>query len=298
MPRYLLRIAYDGTDFHGWQKQAPGQRDESIDDDGPAGNGDGETELTIIDALQSPSRARPVVATGPLRTVQGVLEDALREVFRQPILVMGASRTDAGVHARGQAAAFTAESSIPLEKVPAAINSRLPDDVQVRHARIVPPDFDPIRDAVRKTYRYRIEHGCAPGYVPSVFTRRYITRTAYALDPAAMHAAAQHIVGTHDFTSFTRLHHERLSTVRTVMACSVTAESAHRCRIDITGNGFLYNMVRIIAGTLLNVGRGVTAPDDIPRIIAARDRRAPGNGPTLPPHGLCLMRVVYPRGAL
>lgn len=256
MPRYMLTVAYDGTNFHGWQKQAP-----------------------LGDA-------------NALRTVQGVLEEAVRQVVREDVNVVGASRTDSGVHAEGQVAAFSTSSDIPLERLPAAINSRLPDDVQVRAARIVPEAFGPITDAEAKGYRYQIAHGCRNDVPRPLFDRHFVFWTAYDLDPLRMHEAARHIVGEHDFTSFTRLHHGRESTVRTVFDCAVHATSEHRCEITISGNGFLYNMVRIIAGTLVEVGRGEIAPDDIPAIIAARDRTKAG--PTLPPEGLCLMWIRYP----
>lgn len=159
-------------------------------------------------------------------------------------------------------------------------------------ARIVPEAFGPITDAEAKGYRYQIAHGCRNDVPRPLFDRHFVFWTAYDLDPLRMHEAARHIVGEHDFTSFTRLHHGRESTVRTVFDCAVHATSEHRCEITISGNGFLYNMVRIIAGTLVEVGRGEIAPDDIPAIIAARDRTKAG--PTLPPEGLCLMWIRYP----
>ncbi|HWB19190.1 MAG TPA: tRNA pseudouridine(38-40) synthase TruA [Phycisphaerales bacterium] len=305
MPRYLLKIAYDGTDFHGWQKQHASLAHASAENDEAS---EFAAEIPAIPFTAMPSSVlEPATSAEPLRTVQGVVEETLRIVIRQPVILIGASRTDAGVHARGQAAAFTAETSIPLDRMPAAINARLPEDVQIRSVRIVRNDFDPIRDAIRKTYRYRLEHGCRPfvvsqsgetsrGYIPSVFNRRYVTRTAYALDVAAMNEAAQHLVGEHDFMSFTRLNHERETTVRTIFECTVTATHAHRCHIQVTGSGFLYNMVRIIAGTLLEVGRSEIKADDVPGIIAAKDRRAAG--PTLGPAGLCLMHVEYPKERL
>jgi tRNA pseudouridine38-40 synthase len=256
MPRYMLTVAYDGTNFHGWQKQA------ALDD-----------------------------AAAP-RTVQGVLERAVQLVVREDVNVIGASRTDSGVHAEGQVAAFTTFQEIPIERLPAAINARLPDDVQVRGARIVPDTFGPITDAVSKGYRYRFAHGCRVDHPRPLFDRHFVFWTAYDLDPRKMHEAAQHMVGTHDFTSLTRLHHGRESTVRTVFDCEVHAIDEHRCEMNISGSGFLYNMVRIIAGTLVEVGRGVMPAEAIPEIIAARDRTQAG--PTLPPEGLCLMWIRYP----
>lgn len=255
MPRIKLTLAYDGTDFHGWQKQTTPE---------------GEV----------------------LRTVQGVLEDAVREVVREAVNVLGASRTDAGVHARGQVAAFTTTREIPIRRIARAVNSRLPGDVQVRRAELVSAAFNPIGDCTAKGYRYRIAHGCGNGGGRRpLFDRRTVAWTGYTLDPGAMNEAARAVIGEHDFTSFTRKHHGRESTVRTVYDCTVTALSRRRCAIEVSGNGFLYNMVRIIAGTMVEVGRGKIEPSAIPAILAACDRDAAG--PTLPPEGLCLMWVRY-----
>ena len=256
MPRYMLTVAYDGTNFHGWQKQA------------------------ALDDAESP------------RTVQGELEHAVRIVVREPVNVLGASRTDAGVHAEGQVAAFSTTLELRPERMMAAINSRLPEDVQVRSARIVDEAFNPIGDAVAKGYRYRIAYGCRELHLRPLFDRHFVFWTAHDLDPQKMHAAAQHIIGTHDFTSFTRLHHGRESTVRTVFDCEVHGTGERRCEMNVAGNGFLYNMVRVIAGTLVEVGRGEISPEAIPAILAARERTEAG--PTLPPNGLCLMWVRYP----
>lgn len=306
MPRFALTVSYDGTEFHGWQRQEPPGKE-------------------------------------PLRTVQGVMERVVSRVIGAPVIVMGSSRTDAGVHARGQVAAFTADTPIPVHKLPLALNARLPDDIQVTAAREVAHDFDPISDALSKGYRYVIDHpglrhadeNCAapasdirrefdasddlsdppappttgdaslasppahsgrtphgPLWLPSLFERRYVYATWYRLDHARMAAAARHFVGTHDFTSVAHMVHLKESPVRTVHDCTVTAESDHRLRLDISGSGFLYNMVRIIAGTLIDVGRGRIAPDAIPQILAARERKAAGD--TAPAHGLCLMWVRYP----
>ncbi len=267
MPRFKLTIAYDGTHFHGWQKQEPPD-------------------------------------TEPLRTVQGVLEEAVRDALHQEVDVLGASRTDAGVHAQGQVAAMSAETSIPLDRMARAISSRLPDDVQVRRAEIVADDFDPIGHATRKMYRYSIAHGGPvkavsgqPSVVntlpspPPLFDRHFLYYTWYRLDVRAMSTAAECLVGRHDFASFAQINHGRSSTERTIFDCSVTSTAHDRCHIEVCGDGFLYNMVRIIAGTLVEVGRGKFGPDDIVRIINARDRRCAG--PTLPPEGLCLMWVAY-----
>ncbi|MEM7230351.1 MAG: tRNA pseudouridine(38-40) synthase TruA [Planctomycetota bacterium] len=254
MPRYKLTVAYDGTDFHGWQKQHP-------------------------------------PGCEPLRTVQGVMEAAVQTVVREDVNIIGASRTDSGVHARGQVVAFSTWTRIEPRRMVMAINSRLPDDVQVRHVEIVPESFAPITDCTSKGYRYRLAFGRRKSALRPLFDRHITAWTAYELDVERMQAAAEHLVGEHDFASLTRLHHGRESTVRTIHACSVSQVSARRCAIDVSGSGFLYNMVRIIAGTLLEVGRGALQPDDIPGVLDARDRRAAG--PTMPPEGLSLMWVAY-----
>ncbi len=254
MPRYKLIVAYDGTGFHGWQKQHP--------PDHP-----------------------------PLRTVQGVLEQAVAETLTEPVNILGASRTDAGVHARAQVAAFTATRQIATERLAGAINARLPDDLRVRRVTITDAGFSPISDAITKGYRYRIAHACGHGAARPLFDRHFTYWTHYRLDPDRMNDAARRLIGQHDFASFTRLHHNRESTVRTIHDCSVTATGRRRCRLDISGDGFLHNMIRIIAGTLVNVGRGETEPEAIGDILAATDRRSAG--PTLPPEGLCLMWVRY-----
>jgi len=261
MPRYRLTVAYDGTNFHGWQKQCTAGGDAAVD----------------------------------IRTAQGVLEQAVRETVREPVNVLGASRTDAGVHAVGQAAAFTCDSEMDTDRLCAAINARLPDDMQVRRARIVPADFSPISDALAKGYRYRIAwgRGVRGGPPRPLFGRFTTFWTPYDLDPARMNLAARQLVGEHDFASFTRVGQERESTVRTIHDCRVVASRPRRLHIHVAGDGFLYNMVRIIAGTLLEVGRGRTDPESMGEIVAAADRRAAG--PTLPPQGLCLMWIKYPR---
>jgi tRNA pseudouridine38-40 synthase len=256
MPRYRLTIAYDGTDFHGWQKQDP-------------------------------------PGAEPLRTVQLVMERAVADVVRQEISVVGASRTDAGVHALGQVVAFSCDKDFEPAKLAAALNARLPDDAQVRDADVAADDFSPISEAIAKGYRYRIAWGRGkPGDLPRpLFARATTYWTPYELDPVRMNEAARRLIGEHDFASFTRKNHDRESTVRTVHDCQVTATGMRRLRVDVSGDGFLYNMVRIIAGTLVEIGRGRIEPSAVGDILAAADRAAAG--PTLPPEGLCLMWVKY-----
>ncbi|HEB60237.1 MAG TPA: tRNA pseudouridine(38-40) synthase TruA [Phycisphaeraceae bacterium] len=257
MTRYKLIIAYDGAEFHGWQKQ------------------------------HQPDPADPEAPPRILRTVQQTVEDAVIRTVRQPVILIGASRTDARVHALGQVAAFTAETSVPVERLHLAINSRLPDDVEVRGAAIVPDTFDPISDAVKKTYRYTFH--TSPDR--PLMDRHRVFHCFIPIDESAMNDAAARLVGEHDFVSFASVHHGRTSTVRTIYDCSVFRLSAERLVIEVTGNGFLYNMVRIIAGTLFEVGRGHWPPGKIDEILQAKDRRAAGR--TMPPQGLCLMHIDY-----
>ena len=257
MPRHRILVAYDGTDFHGWQRQLRPDVDE-------------------------------------LRTVQKVVEDAVFSVFHERVPVVGASRTDSGVHAIGQVAAFTTEKELPVERLAVALTGRLPDDVQVREATIVDEGFDPIGDARSKCYRYDFAIARPPATWPPLFERRTTYHTPYELDVEAMSEAAALLVGTHDVAGLAQKHHGRDNTVRTIHACEVSVPGTSRVRLEIVGNGFLYNMVRIIAGTLLEVGRGRTTPDRIPEILATGDRRLAGQ--TLPPEGLCLRWIHHGPG--
>ncbi len=247
--RYKLTIAYDGSGFHGWQKQHP------------------------------PERA-------PLRTVQQVVEDTLIQVMRQPLELVGASRTDAGVHAEGQVAHFEAVTPIPKERLADAINSRLPDDVEVRQAEPVDSAFHAIQHARHKQYRYRVFNASRR----PLGLRNAVYHCWFDLDVRRMNDAAARLVGTHDFEGFAAAGHGRQTTVRSVFACEVTRQDDF-VDISVEGDGFLYNMVRIIAGTLLEVGRSRFAPERIDEVIAATDRRIAG--PTLPPNGLTLMWIRY-----
>ena len=351
MPRYRLTIAYDGTEFCGWQKQepvapAPGSATAPPPDQTPAPL-DRMGGKALRESLRAPqldpfATAEPLPIregeTQPrvaLRTVQHVVERAIIAVVREPVVLIGASRTDSGVHAKGQVAAFSCspldpnpdqaprgdraadfDSSLLPNEPPSppapntprgagwplsrgtdrllrAINSRLPDDVQVIAAEHTSPDFNPIGGATRKAYSYTFH--AARDHARPLWDRRYVHHVHDHLDAAAMDAAARQLVGEHDFASFAASGHGRLSTIRTVYACTVTelipTREGRRIRIEIVGNGFLWNMVRIIAGTLLDVGRARKRAADIPSILAARDRAFAG--PTLPPTGLCLEWIEY-----
>src|ERR1043165_765181 len=220
------------------------------------------------------------------RTVQETLESALAQLTGEKIRVNASGRTDAGVHALGQVANFRSESRIPVEKLADAINSQLPDDVAVHSAAEMSAEFDANRDAVRKLYRYVIHN--AP--TPSPFLRKYACQVKRPLDVEAMAKAAQALKGTHDFHSFETEWPNRKSSVRTITHISINRAGAY-IWLDVEADGFLYNMVRAIAGTLMEVGRGYWPVEKVAAILAAQDRTQAR--PTAPAHGLFLVRVVY-----
>lgn len=261
-----LVISFDGTAYNGYQSQPGGQ------------------------------------------TIQDKLEEAVAILTGERVHVTGSGRTDAGVHARRMYVNFRTESKIPVDRWAIALNTRLPDDIVVHSAREVPDDFHARHQAVSKTYRYTIN--CRK--FPDPFRRRYEFHHPTPLDIEAMREGLAFLVGEHDFTSFTNPHSTLPHHVRTIYEAQIIAdasadeipdflEEADRIRypgksrgvyhLYVTGNGFLYNMVRIIAGTLIRVGEGKLAPADIAAILAAKDRdRA---GPTAVPHGLMLWDVAY-----
>lgn len=223
------------------------------------------------------------------RTVQGVLEAALEGVLGEATRVTAAGRTDAGVHARGQVVSFRTDARLPGEAIGRALATRLPEDIIAGPSRQVGPEFDARRSAWRRQYRYSIWRAERP----SLCWRRYSLHLPDRLDVPAMEAAASALVGRHDFASFVG-HAARDEPARGVIrtldraAWSREGELLHfECRAD----AFARHMVRTIVGTLLWVGRGRIRPDELPRIVARRDRRAAG--PTAPPHGLTLMKVDY-----
>ncbi len=221
-----------------------------------------------------------------LRTVQGELERAASELNGEPARVLGAGRTDAGVHARGQVARVATGRAIEADRLPAALNARLPDDVVVRAAREVPSGFHSIRDAAWKLYRYTM-YTADP---PDPLERRYALFVTPRPELAPMRAAAACLTGTHDFGPFGKTGSPRSTTVRTVRSLDVQ-EAGDYIRIDIIGNGFLYGMARNLAGTLLRAGQGSLDPEAIPSALQAGNRGIAG--PCLPAHGLCLMEVIY-----
>jgi tRNA pseudouridine38-40 synthase len=248
MRRIKMCLAYDGTNYAGWQVQA-GQ--------------------------------------GRVETVQGTVEKALALITKEEgIRVVGAGRTDAGVHARGQVIHFDTQSRIPINRFPAALNSVLPPDIRFYEAEEVSGDFHAQYWAKEKTYRYTLDR--SP--VPDVFLRNYACHVPYELDVATMKEAAQYLIGTHDFRSFCAAGSSVKTFVRTIKEIHLS-ETGSLIYVNITADGFLYNMIRIIVGTLLEIGRGKMSPGYITKLIAARDRSLAG--PTAPAKGLCLENVVY-----
>ncbi len=248
-PRFRMTLAYDGTGFHGWQRQER--------PDGPA-----------------------------LRTVAGEVQVTLQRVLRQPITLVGASRTDTGVHALGQVAHFNADSPIPIERMRRALSSRLPEDIDVVDIGPVDADFDAISGAVSKQYRYRV----FTAHRKPLHQRHQVWACPEDLDVERMNVAAGALGGEHDFAAFANANHGRASTVRRIHHCRVH-RVGDEVQIVVRGSGFLYHMVRIIAGTLLEVGRGRLDAGVVGRMIETRDRRL--GGPTLGPQGLCLEWVRY-----
>ncbi|HUT62067.1 MAG TPA: tRNA pseudouridine(38-40) synthase TruA [Phycisphaerae bacterium] len=220
-------------------------------------------------------------------TIQQRLEEAAARVLRQPVVIHGAGRTDAGVHAAGQVASLrTTNLAIPLRGLRRAINSRLPGDIVVLSAAEVAEDFHASRSAVGKTYRYRIY--TAP--TRPVALHRRVYHHGRPLDAERMRLAGRRLVGEHDFRGFASSADQRDSTVRTIWSCCV-AESGPVIHVTVEGNGFLYNMVRNIVGTLIEIGRGRWEPGRIDMILASRDRA--DAGPTAPAEGLSLLCVHY-----
>jgi len=220
------------------------------------------------------------------RTVQETLEEAIAKLTSERVRLNASGRTDTGVHAVGQVANFYSNTHHPAKVLIAATNARLPPDVTVSNAEDVSEAFDANRDARRKLYRYVIHDGP----VPNVFLRRYALHCRHRLDAAAMARAAEALRGRHDFRSFETDWPNRTSSVRTITHLAVS-RMGDWLWLDVEADGFLYNMVRAIAGTLVNVGRGYWPATQVAEILAAGDRRIAG--PTAPAQGLFLMRVTY-----
>lgn len=219
-------------------------------------------------------------------SVQEVLEKALEKLTGEKVRLRSSGRTDAGVHARGMVAAFQTGKTIPLRAFSDGLNSLLPPDIAVREAEEAHPDFNPRRDAIGKHYRYTILN--SPRRSP--LSRQFVWRFAGELDLAAMRQAARHFLGERDFAAFRASNCAARTTVRRIDSMEIS-RNGDMIVIDVVGTGFLKNMVRILVGTLVEVGRGSMAPDEIPRLIEEGDRK--NAGMTAPPQGLCLVEVYY-----
>lgn len=245
MKRIRLTVAYDGTNYCGWQIQPNGI------------------------------------------TIQEVLENCLEDLTGKKTEIMGASRTDAGVHALGNIAVFDTDMRMPGEKFSFALNQRLPEDIRIQKSEEVPPDFHPRYRESEKTYVYRILNRQFP--IPT--QRLYAHFTYIPLDTARMREAGSYLIGEHDFKSFCGAGAQVKTTVRTIKEVSVSRKD-DLITIKIRGNGFLYNMVRIIAGSLMEIGGGMYPPEHMKEILEARDRQEAG--PTAPARGLTLAEIRYP----
>ena len=244
MKRIMLTVAYDGTDYSGWQIQPHAV------------------------------------------TIEGILNRELSDLLGDEIRVIGASRTDAGVHAEGAVCVFDTDSRIPPDKFSFALNQTLPADIRIRKSEEVALDFHPRKCDCRKTYAYRIWEDTFP--MPT--NQRYMLWVHTQLDVDRMKKAASYLVGQHDFASFCSTHTQTENTVRTIYYLSVTREGK-QITITVCGDGFLYNMVRIIAGTLIEIGQGKREPESVKEMLRAKDRAS--SGPTAPPQGLCLMEYEF-----
>lgn len=245
MRRIKLTVAYDGTDYCGWQIQPNG--------------------ITVEEVLN--------------REISGLTGEEIR--------VIGASRTDSGVHALGNVAVFDTESPIPPERMAYALNQRMPEDIVIVKSEEVPAEWHPrYQDVITKTYEYHIYNAA----VPNPIKRRTTAFVSFPLDIEKMREGAAYLIGEHDFVSFCNVRTNTSDTVRTVHELTVE-KSREEIVIRITGSGFLYNMVRIIAGTLIRVGRGFYKPEKVRDILEAGKRTEAGV--TAPPQGLVLIAIRY-----
>ena len=218
-------------------------------------------------------------------TIQGKLETALSRILGEPIEISGSGRTDAGVHAKGQVANFHCESAMPVEEILQNLRRYLPEDIGIYSCQEASPRFHARLNAKEKTYCYRVWNSDAP----CVFERRFVTVMPEALDVEAMERAADFLLGQHDFSAFCGNAKMKKSTVRFLRSINITRQGAE-IQIRYTGNGFLHNMVRILTGTLIEVGRGERRADSIPALFGAKREQA---GFLAPAQGLCLEEVVY-----
>ncbi len=218
-------------------------------------------------------------------TIQGKLEQALSRILDEPVEISGSGRTDAGVHAKGQVANFHCKSDIPCDQILMQLRRYLPEDIGIYSCKEVSERFHARLNAKEKTYCYRIWNSSAP----CVFERRYVTVVPENLDMHAMNKAAEYLLGEHDFSAFCANSKMKKSTVRFIRSLDITRDG-DEIIITVTGNGFLHGMVRIITGTLLEVGMGTRTPESMPSLFGAKRADA---GPMAPAQGLCLMEVFY-----
>ncbi len=242
---FKLTIEYDGSAFHGWQRQS----------------------------------------SDP--TIQGTIEAALGKMTRSSISLIGSGRTDAGVHAAGQIANFHCDTALTPQTFIKGLNSLLPDDIVIKACLEVGDSFHARYDAKSKTYVYRICNAS----LPSAIGRQYSWHVRKKLDTEMMKAAIDYFVGTHDFKSFEGAGSPRSTTIRKIMAATLEAKDGATLLFTVKADGFLRFMVRNIVGTLVDVGGGRISPDDVPAILASKDRNLASA--TAPPHGLFLMQVDY-----
>jgi tRNA pseudouridine38-40 synthase len=223
------------------------------------------------------------------RTVQGTLQEAWAFITQEEVQVTATSRTDAGVHALGQVVGITSQTHLDAATLSRALNARLPVDVAVVQVETVPDSFHATRDCIAKRYRYSIHNSRQR----PLFERSYVWHVRQPLDTDAMQLASQILIGTHDFASFESTGSARECTVRTILAVEVrrNEQLPARVEIEVEGDGFLYNMVRILAGSLVEVGTGRRDASWLASALAACDRRAAGK--TAPPHGLCLLWAKF-----
>jgi len=251
MRNIKLTIEYDGTHYHGWQIQ---QR------------------------LPKPP--------GEEKTIQGIIENALYKILREHIRITGAGRTDSGVHAKAQVGSFKTSSEICEHPLGKALNAILPDDIAISKVQNAGPNFNARFSALSKLYSYSILNR----KVRSTFDRIHSHHIPYKLDVALMKKEASVLKGRHDFKSFQASDKKDRSSIRTIKRISVK-KIGPKIIIDVEADGFLYNMVRNIAGTLIDIGRGKLEKGSMKKILLAKDRRRAG--PTAPAKGLCLLRVSY-----
>lgn len=247
MKRVKLTIAYDGTNYHGWQTQPNGI------------------------------------------SIEAVLNQALSSLLKEEITVIGASRTDSGVHALGNVAVFDTENRMEAEKICFALNQRLPEDIRIQSSKEVPPDWHPRKQNCRKTYEYKILNR----KIDMPINRLYTYFCYFPINVEKMRQGAACLIGEHDFKSFCTVRSQAEETVRTIYQLDIERDLDDVITIRICGNGFLYNMVRIIAGTLLRVGTGLYPPQRVKEILNAKNRQSAG--PTAPAKGLTLVKLDYDR---